>query len=60
MFDFPSFVPTTGDHHRYNEAFYANLSATLINEFPVRPHWTKNTREIFGQAVKNLDQDVSR
>jgi hypothetical protein len=27
-------------------------------QFPVRPHWTKNTRTIFGQAVKNLDQDV--
>ncbi|KAJ6626553.1 hypothetical protein B0H10DRAFT_1998774 [Mycena sp. CBHHK59/15] len=57
MFDFPSFVPTTGDHHRYNEAWYAYLATTLINEFPVRPHWTKNTRGIFNQALKNLDQD---
>ncbi|KAJ7453026.1 hypothetical protein B0H11DRAFT_2072313, partial [Mycena galericulata] len=57
MFDFPSFVPTTGDHHRYNEAWYATLATTLINEFPIRPHWTKNTRTIFGQALKNLDQD---
>lgn len=37
----------------------ANLSTTLINEFPCRPHWTKNTRDIFTQALKNLDQDVS-
>jgi L-gulonolactone oxidase len=22
MFDFPSFVPTLGDHHRYNEEWY--------------------------------------
>ncbi|KAJ7836070.1 hypothetical protein B0H14DRAFT_3705634 [Mycena olivaceomarginata] len=57
MFDFPSFVPTTGDRHRFNEAWYTTLATTLINEFPVRPHWTKNTRTIFGQAVKNLDQD---
>ncbi|KAJ7085138.1 hypothetical protein B0H15DRAFT_988641 [Mycena belliarum] len=57
MFDFPSFVPTTGDQHRYNEAWYAKLATTLINEFPVRPHWTKNTRQIFGQALKNLDED---
>ncbi|GLB45441.1 putative D-arabinono-1,4-lactone oxidase [Lyophyllum shimeji] len=57
MFDFPSFVPTTGDHHRYNEAWYATLAKTLIDEFPVRPHWTKNTRDIFRQSVKNLDQD---
>ncbi|KAJ7599845.1 hypothetical protein C8J56DRAFT_2065 [Mycena floridula] len=57
MFDFPSFVPTTGDHHRYNEAWYAKLATTLITEFPVRPHWTKNTRTIFAQALPNLDQD---
>lgn len=37
----------------------ANLSTTLINEFPCRPHWTKNTRDIFTKALKNLDQDVS-
>ncbi|KAJ6540523.1 hypothetical protein B0H19DRAFT_1077929 [Mycena capillaripes] len=57
MFDFPSFVPTTGDRHRYNEAWYTTLATTLINEFPIRPHWTKNTRTIFGQSVKNLDAD---
>ncbi|KAF7357118.1 Fad fmn-containing dehydrogenase [Mycena sanguinolenta] len=57
MFDFPSFVPTTGDRHRYNEEWYTTLATTLINEFPVRPHWTKNTRTIFEQALKNLDQD---
>ncbi|KAJ7907133.1 hypothetical protein B0H13DRAFT_2233495 [Mycena leptocephala] len=45
MFDFPSFVPTTGDRHRYNEAWYTTLATTLVNE---------NTRTIFGQAVKNL------
>ncbi|KAG6829433.1 hypothetical protein H0H87_011417 [Tephrocybe sp. NHM501043] len=57
MFDFPSFIPTLGDHHRYNEAWYGTLAKTLIDEFPVRPHWTKNTRDIFQQALKNLDQD---
>lgn len=57
MFDFPSFIPTTGDHHRYNEEWYGTLATTLINEFPVRPHWTKNTRTIFTQAVKNLNPD---
>ncbi|KAF8073381.1 hypothetical protein FPV67DRAFT_1477585 [Lyophyllum atratum] len=57
MFDFPSFVPTLGDHHRYNEKWYATLAKTLIDEFPVRPHWTKNTRDIFKQSLKNLDQD---
>jgi hypothetical protein len=36
-----------------------NLAKTLIDEFPCRPHWTKNTREIFQQSVKNLDPDVS-
>ncbi|KAJ8092273.1 hypothetical protein PM082_024104 [Marasmius tenuissimus] len=56
MFDFPSFVPTTGDGHRYNEEWYHTLATTLINEFPTRPHWTKNTREVFEQSVKNLDE----
>ncbi|KAK1227598.1 hypothetical protein PQX77_009398 [Marasmius sp. AFHP31] len=56
MFDFPSFVPTTGDGHRYNEEWYHTLATTLINEFPTRPHWTKNTREVFQQSVKNLDE----
>ncbi|KAJ6556979.1 hypothetical protein DFH09DRAFT_1037608 [Mycena vulgaris] len=58
MFDFPSFVPTLGDHHRYNEAWYDLLAKTVIAEFPVRPHWTKNTRSVFTQALKNLDGDA--
>ncbi|KAJ7085118.1 hypothetical protein B0H15DRAFT_378094 [Mycena belliarum] len=57
MFDFPSFEPTLGDHHRFNEAWYDLLARTLIAEFPVRPHWTKNTRTVFTQALKNLDGD---
>ncbi|KAI1352677.1 FAD/FMN-containing dehydrogenase [Xylaria sp. FL0043] len=57
MFDFPSFHPTTGDGKRYNEQFYINLATTLLDEFPARPHWTKNTREVFGNATKNLDPD---
>ncbi|KAJ7456118.1 hypothetical protein FB451DRAFT_1354004 [Mycena latifolia] len=57
MFDFPSFVPTLGDHHRYNEAWYDRLARTLIDEFPIRPHWTKNTRSVFAQALKHLDAD---
>lgn len=44
---------------RLTHAVDANLSSTLINEFPCRPHWTKNTRDIFTQALKTLDQDVS-
>ena len=32
-----------------------NLANTLINEFPCRPHWTKNTREVFALAKKNID-----
>jgi hypothetical protein len=35
-----------------------NLAKTLIDEFPCRPHWTKNTREVFQQATKNLDPEV--
>jgi hypothetical protein len=31
------------------------LAKALINEFPCRPHWTKNTRDVFRQSVKNLD-----
>ncbi|KAJ7272497.1 hypothetical protein C8J57DRAFT_1467886 [Mycena rebaudengoi] len=57
MFDFPTFVPTQGDHHRYNEPWYAYMQNKLIDEFPVRPHWTKNTREILANSVKNLDAD---
>lgn len=75
MFDFPTFHPNNGDHHRYNEQFFHDLAKTLIDEvrlfchlpsslsltviqFPVRPHWTKNTREVFQQAVKNIDPEV--
>ncbi|KAI0848196.1 FAD-binding domain-containing protein [Daldinia vernicosa] len=57
MFDFPSFKPTIGDGKRFNEAFYPRLAKTLIDEFPARPHWTKNTREVFGNATQNLDAD---
>ncbi|KAI1766112.1 FAD-binding domain-containing protein [Hypoxylon sp. FL1150] len=57
MFDFPSFKPTIGDGERFNEPFYPRLAKTLIDEFPCRPHWTKNTREVFGNATKNLDPD---
>ncbi|TGJ81158.1 hypothetical protein E0Z10_g7616 [Xylaria hypoxylon] len=57
MFDFPSFHPTVGDGKRFNEQFYINLATTLIDEFPARPHWTKNTREVFGNATKNIDPD---
>lgn len=32
-----------------------NLATTLINEFTCRPHWTKNTRDVFEQSVKNID-----
>ncbi len=35
-----------------------NLAHTLIDEFPCRPHWTKNTLDVFTRAVKNLDPDV--
>lgn len=34
------------------------LATALINEFPCRPHWTKNTREVFGNATKNIDPSV--
>ncbi|KAH8822612.1 hypothetical protein DL96DRAFT_1698141 [Flagelloscypha sp. PMI_526] len=57
MFDFPSYRPNAGDHHRYNEQWYLDLAKTLIDEFPVRPHWTKNTRSVFTQSVKNLNPD---
>ena len=36
-----------------------NLATTLITEFPCRPHWTKNTRDVLTQSVKNLDSSVS-
>ncbi|KKZ63304.1 hypothetical protein EMCG_00287 [[Emmonsia] crescens] len=54
MFDFPSYRPR-GDGDRYNEPFYAYLAHVLIEEFPCRPHWTKNTREVFKMAAKNID-----
>ncbi|CAG8953152.1 hypothetical protein HYFRA_00003351 [Hymenoscyphus fraxineus] len=57
MFDFPSYKPTWGDRLRFNEPFYHNLATTIIDEFPCRPHWTKNTRDVFTQAVKHLDPD---
>lgn len=34
------------------------VANTLIDEFPCRPHWTKNTREVFTRSVKNLDPNV--
>ncbi|TPX10662.1 uncharacterized protein E0L32_008396 [Thyridium curvatum] len=61
MFDFPSYAPTIGDKKRFNENFYINLANTLIDEFPCRPHWTKNTRDVFTRAAKNFDpQNISR
>ncbi|CAH0054651.1 unnamed protein product [Clonostachys solani] len=57
MFDFPTYRPTVGDQKRYNEEFYINLANTLVDEFPCRPHWTKNTRDVLTRAVKNLDPD---
>ncbi|KAI0008304.1 FAD-binding domain-containing protein [Xylariaceae sp. FL0662B] len=57
MFDFPSFKPNGGDGRRFNEDFYPRLAKTLVDEFPCRPHWTKNTREVFANATKNLDPD---
>lgn len=57
MLDWPSYRPTDGI--RYNEPFYTNLSTTLLQEFPfARPHWTKNTRDVFKLAAPNLDQSV--
>ncbi|KAJ2986931.1 hypothetical protein NUW58_g4795 [Xylaria curta] len=55
MFDFPSFHPMVGDGERFNEQFYITLATTLIDEFPARPHWTKNTRQVFGNITKNID-----
>ncbi|KAF9255073.1 FAD/FMN-containing dehydrogenase [Marasmius fiardii PR-910] len=56
MFDFPTPLPSTGGGRRYNEEWYDKLATTLINEFPVRPHWTKNTRSVFQQSKKNIDE----
>lgn len=36
----------------------ADLADTLVNEFPARPHWTKNTREVYQKSLKNLDPAV--
>ncbi|KAH7362200.1 hypothetical protein B0T11DRAFT_280373 [Plectosphaerella cucumerina] len=60
MFDFPSYKPDIGDGLRYNEPFYHKLAKTLIEEFPCRPHWTKNTREIFDLSAKHIDPDHLR
>ncbi|CAI4212633.1 unnamed protein product [Parascedosporium putredinis] len=34
--------------------------SVLIDEFPCRPHWTKNTREIFERSAKNIDPNHLR
>lgn len=34
------------------------LAKALVEEFPCRPHWTKNTREVFELAKEKLDPDV--
>ncbi|PVI05765.1 hypothetical protein DM02DRAFT_554126 [Periconia macrospinosa] len=57
MFDFPTFKPSWGDGKRFNEEFYGKLAKTLITEFPCRPHWTKNTREVFRLAAENKKID---
>lgn len=33
----------------------ANLTDTLIAEFPCRPHWSKNTRSILEKTVQHID-----
>ncbi|KAK5660673.1 hypothetical protein OQA88_12037 [Cercophora sp. LCS_1] len=60
MFDFPSFRPTVGDNKRFNEPFYHKVANTLIDEFPCRPHWTKNSRDVLTRSVKNLDPNHLR
>ncbi|KAK0749380.1 hypothetical protein B0T18DRAFT_436927 [Schizothecium vesticola] len=60
MFDFPTFRPNVGDNKRFNEDFYHNLANALIDEFPCRPHWTKNSREVLARSVKNLDPNHLR
>ncbi|KAK0633182.1 hypothetical protein B0T14DRAFT_491401 [Immersiella caudata] len=60
MLDFPSYRPTIGDNKRFNEQFYHKVADTLIAEFPCRPHWTKNTRDVIAKSVKNLDPDHLR
>ncbi|KAH7105178.1 FAD-binding domain-containing protein [Auriculariales sp. MPI-PUGE-AT-0066] len=57
MLDWPTYLPDSGV--RYNEAFYKKLPETLLKEFPnARPHWTKNTRDIFKLAQPNLDPKI--
>ncbi|KAK6224381.1 hypothetical protein QIS74_02708 [Colletotrichum tabaci] len=55
MLEFPSFRPTVGDHTRFNEPFWSSSTSSLA-----APHWTKNTREVFAQAVKYIDPDAVR
>ncbi|PLN79063.1 FAD-binding domain-containing protein [Aspergillus taichungensis] len=57
MLDFPTYRPSVGDGSRFNEPFYDKLAKVLVEEFPCRPHWTKNTRDVFKMAVKNIDPD---
>ena len=59
MLDFPRFKPNVGDKRPFNPGFYDNMVKVLVDEFPCRPHWTKNTREVFASATKNLDPTVS-
>jgi hypothetical protein len=44
---------------RWGHFQYHKVANALIDKFPCRPHWTKNTREVFTRSVKNLDPDVS-
>ncbi|GJJ13322.1 hypothetical protein Clacol_007574 [Clathrus columnatus] len=57
MFDFPMYQPRGGDHHLYHQEFFTNLARVLADDFPSRPHWSKNTREVLRQTVKNLDNE---
>lgn len=57
MVDWPTYLPDSG--LRYNEAFYLQLPLTLLKEFPdARPHWSKNTREVYAAARPNLDPAI--
>lgn len=56
MLDFPTFKPTIGDGLRFNEPFYHRLAQDLIDQFPCRPHWSKNTREVFKLAKNKLNK----
>ncbi|PKS12439.1 hypothetical protein jhhlp_000645 [Lomentospora prolificans] len=60
MLDFASYKPSVGDGLRYNEPFYHNLAKVLVDEFPCRPHWTKNTREIFERSASHIDPNHLR